>query len=148
MKRGSPRVKLMSTSTKTSKKSGSSENSRESRNCIGKEIQCLTENKLTSYDKESGHYEVYNQRSAFYRCQNCVNLSEADCYNDEDGNWVWHKECLFCIQRVIDMLGYFEHGIVPNLSLHDTPKKREQQADANDLYAMLGKVAKNIDKLD
>lgn len=114
-----------------------------SNNDIAKEIKALNDNKITSFDKSSGHYTVDNQRSAFVRCSKCINLSEADCYCDENGDWIWHKECQFCIQRVIDMLGYYEHGIVPNISLHNTEKKRRSQDDRNDLYTILNKIAQN-----
>lgn len=110
---------------------------------IAKEIKALTDSALTVYNEDSGHYSLLPQRSAFLRCDKCINLCNADCHTDENGDWVWNNECLFCVQRAIDMLGFYEHKITPALSLHDTPKSRERLGDTNDLYSILSKVAQN-----
>lgn len=110
---------------------------------LQKEYRCLSEQKLTTFDEDSGHYQLNPQRSCFVRCDECINLSEADCYNDINGEWVWCKECLFCIQRAIDLLGFFEHGKPPILSIHDTPKKRER-SNPNDFISVLRESAQLI----
>lgn len=114
-----------------------------SSNDVTREFQCLSADKLTTYNKDTGHYEISAQRSCFVRCDKCLNLSEADSH-EVDGEWAWARECLFCVSRVVDMLGYYEHGIVPALTLHDTPKTRKRD-DPNNLYQLLERVAKSSD---
>lgn len=110
---------------------------------LQKEFDFYKNEKLTEFDETTGHYILSPQRSCFVRCEHCDNLSEADCYNDENGDWVWCNECLFCIQRAIDMLGFYEHKKPPILSIHDTPKKRRRE-NPHDLYAALEKAAEAI----
>lgn len=102
------------------------------------------ERKVFNHDKmtvlnDEGHYELKPQRGCFERCERCYNLSEADSF-EKNGLWHYKAECQFCVQRAIDMLGYFEHGIAANSTMCDTPKSRQRQ-ETHDLYAALEKAA-------
>lgn len=110
---------------------------------LQKEYDFYTQNKLTTFDETTGHYTLNPQRSCFVRCDLCENLSQADSYANEEGDWVWCQECLFCIQRVIDLLGFYEHKKAPVFDIHNTPKKRKHRDDPNDIYRLLERAAES-----
>lgn len=91
-------------------------------------------------DEENPHYTLYPQRGCFLRCAKCLNLSQAESY-EKDGVWHWSPECFFCVQRLIDLLGWYEHGKVPELYISGKPKKREPVDDVG-IYAALKNAAK------
>lgn len=90
------------------------------------EFKALEANKLTTYREDLGHYELQPQRGCFTRCRECVNLSEAESMQEKGGAWQFTTECLFCVQRLIDLLGWYEHKIVPKFSISERPKKQEK----------------------
>ena len=108
------------------------------------ELAVAKDSKLTVYDKKTNTYYLPNQRNCFYRCSNCVNLSECDSYTDnETGEWKFVKECSYCVQRVINMLGYFEHGVVPEQQISDLPKTRQSLEEKGSIYDILQQMVKN-----
>ena len=84
---------------------------------------------------DDGHYELKPQRSCFYRCEHCYNLQEADSF-EQNGLWIFMEECAYCVQRAIDMLGYYEHGIVPNFQPNATMKTRKRMGGKDIFYAL------------
>lgn len=90
------------------------------------ELKVLEANKLTTYREDLGHYELQPQRGCFTRCRECVNLSEAESMQEKGGAWQFTTECLFCVQRLIDLLGWYEHKITPELTISNRPKKQEK----------------------
>ena len=110
------------------------------------ELSVAKDSPLTTYDSESGSYKLPNQRNCFLRCANCINLSEADSYLDDvSGDWKFVAECRYCVRRAINMLGYYEHGVVPTLDVSDLPKRRNNLSGDNTLYDVLGKIANKQD---
>lgn len=97
--------------------------------------------KLTTPTDDKKHYTLNPQRGCFERCERCFDLAEADSYS-KDGVWYWKEECMFCIRRAIDMLGYYEHGIVPEVTRAAT-EKSHKRSDVNDIYAMLSEACEN-----
>lgn len=110
-----------------------------------KEFKCLTTEKMTVLN-DSGQYELRPQRGCFERCERCYNLSEADSY-EKEGIWFFKAECLFCVQRAINMLGFYEHGIVPTLSPISVNKTRDRER-GNDLYEALEGAAELLNNVD
>lgn len=107
------------------------------------EMKLLQSNKLTKPpDEVNDHYSLLPQRGCFVRCQKCVNLSQADSY-EKDGIWHWSTECAFCVQRLIDLLGYYEHGVVPRLTVSGRAKRRSHPDGS--LYAALLNAANSLD---
>lgn len=90
------------------------------------ELKVLEANKLTVFREDLGHYELQPQRGCFSRCSNCVNLSEAESMQEKGGAWQFTTECLFCVQRLIDLLGWYEHKKVPTFTVSNRPKKQEK----------------------
>lgn len=91
------------------------------------EMKLLESNHLTKLSDDGGHYILNPQRGCFTRCAQCVNLSEAESVTGDDGAWHYTNECYFCVQRVIDLLGYLEHGIVPQLVISEQKKTRKRE---------------------
>lgn len=106
-----------------------------------KEFNVCEREKLTTLT-DSGHYELKPQRGCFLRCERCYNLSEADSY-ERNGLWQFKEECLFCVQRAIDLLGYYEHGIIPETTVLPTPKSRNT-TDTDDIYTALERAAEAL----
>ena len=93
-------------------------------------MEHLKNNHLTQWDEESQHYVLAPQRGCFDRCRQCFNLSEADSVKD-GGAWSYHTECLFCVQRAVDLLGYYEHGKVPELEVSSRKKTRKHSMNGS-----------------
>lgn len=91
-----------------------------------------------------GHYELRPQRGCFLRCERCYNLSEADSY-EKDGIWYHKPECLFCVQRAIDALGYYEHGIVPEVFVSPDSKTRNAENDKPSFISALEQAALSLE---
>lgn len=108
-----------------------------------REQRVFEHQKLTVMN-DSGHYELYPQRGCFERCERCFNLSEADSF-EKDGIWYPKEECRYCIQRAIDLLGFYEHGKVPDLLQMPTPKNRRSEG-GNPLLEALERGADNLAK--
>ena len=107
------------------------------------ELAVAKDSPLTVYDSESGSYKLLNQRNCFFRCANCVNLSEADSYIDDNGSdWKFVAECQYCVRRAINLLGYYEHGIVPQLEVSNLPKRRDRLSGDSSLFDVLEQIAK------
>lgn len=90
------------------------------------ELKILEANKLTVFREDLGHYELQPQRGCFNRCRECVNLSEAESTQEKGGAWQFTTECEFCVQRLIDLLGWYEHKKVPTFTVSGRPKKQEK----------------------
>ena len=99
------------------------------------ELKVSKEDKLTVYVEDTGHYALPPQRGCFVRCEQCVNLREADSY-EEQGKWYFKPECYFCVQRVIDLLGFYEHGKAPTLQISPSLKTRERRETGGILEAL------------
>ena len=110
------------------------------------EFKVLEANKLTTYREDLGHYELQAQRGCFTRCRECVNLSEAESMQEKGGAWQFTTECLFCVQRLIDLLGWYEHKKVPELSISKRPKKQEK-ADLTIYDAIMASVKPSDEEL-
>jgi hypothetical protein len=110
------------------------------------EFEHLEKNKLTRYDEGTGHYTLEPQRGCFVRCKDCLNLKEADS-SQHDGQWEWKPECLFCVQRVIDLLGWYEHKIVPKLNVSDRSKERKR--DLGGIYdAIMASISPSDEEIE
>lgn len=91
------------------------------------EMKLLQSNPLTRMNEDGSHYELLPQRGCFSRCAKCINLSEAESVADARGAWHFTTECLFCVQRIIDLLGWYEHKKVPTLTISETQKTRKRE---------------------
>lgn len=91
------------------------------------EMKLLQSNHLTKLSESGEHYILEPQRGCFSRCAKCINLSEAESTADEHGAWHFTTECLFCVQRLIDLLGWYEHKKVPTLNVSETQKTRRRE---------------------
>lgn len=103
-------------------------------------MEHLKSNHLTKWDEETEHYCLQPQRGCFDRCKQCLNLSEADSRKN-DGAWEFCTECLFCVQRAVDLLGYYEHGKVPELNVSSRKKTREHSKEGSIYEAIMASVS-------
>ena len=108
------------------------------------EMKNLRNNPLTELPEGSGHYRIKPQRGCFLRCADCLNLSQAESQQAEGGVWHFTNECLFCVQRVIDLLGYYEHGKVPHLIV--SAKQKENKHSLGGIYDAILASVKPADK--
>ena len=100
------------------------------------EMKNLANNPITELCENGKHYRLNPQRGCFLRCMDCLNLSEAESRQSGDGKWHFSTECYFCVQRVIDLLGYYEHGVVPQLVVSGDKKTRAPQ-ELDGIYAAI-----------
>lgn len=109
---------------------------------VSNEVSYYREQKLTRFDEAAGHYYLAPQRGCFERCANCYNLSEADSF-EKLGKWYFKPECEWCVQRIIDLLGYSEHGRIADLQVSDTKKTRTTEGSFMQQFLEAAKCANN-----
>ena len=59
----------------------------------------------------------------------------------DGGAWSYHTECLFCVQRAVDLLGYYEHGKVPELEVSSRKKTRRHSMEGSIYEAIMASVS-------